>query len=504
MSLYLGNQQIAGISTPVQGRVIGQIIQSTIPLVDAGLHLADGSLIDGNGIYKDFYDYMMSGYENGIRISGSLTNNNGVFSEFSISGFLYIPGVRTNNNVEYVFKITTGSDISTQQAIVHSEHLLCIEVGGGNIYTWDWTVSEAKTILSVSTNTTYWIKVNINNSSVIYSTSTDGTSFTQRVSYTDTNIVVNDNYQFRLGLASQEDIHPFLGSIDVKGCYIKLNNELLWDGSQYSILPGRYIDETRYQEYMTNYGVCGKYAISYKDKTIRLPYITGIIEGTLNSNHIGNVTAAGLPNITGSINRPGQNNTSGDSTTNYLTGSFYFDSNTYSRRNTSESGTGYLLKFDASRSSSIYGNSDTVQPQTVKVYYYIVIATLTKTDIEVDIDEIATDLNNKVDKSDLIESHVIIESYVNGTSWYRIWSDGWIEQGGKYTYSSAGQKTISLLKSIDITRPVYFSYKLVTTRSAGAYERECNVNSYTSSNFVVYTSTSNGSQAFWEAKGYIL
>lgn len=87
-----------------------------------------------------------------------------------------------------------------------------------------------------------------------------------------------------------------------------------------------------------------------------------VLQGSSLNHNAGTTIAAGLPNITGSINRPGQNNNSGDSTTNYLTGSFYFDSSTYSRRNASESGTGYLLKFDASRSNSIYGNSSTVQP----------------------------------------------------------------------------------------------------------------------------------------------
>lgn len=38
----------------------------------------------------------------------------------------------------------------------------------------------------------------------------------------------------------------------------------------------------------------------------------------------------------------------------------------------------------------------------------------------------ATD-NNKLY---LVETPVIVETYVNGTEWYRVWSDGWIEQGG--------------------------------------------------------------------------
>lgn len=36
----------------------------------------------------------------------------------------------------------------------------------------------------------------------------------------------------------------------------------------------------------------------------------------------------------------------------------------------------------------------------------------------------------------------IIESYVNGTSWYRVWSDGWCEQGGQ-----TGGGVVTFLKS---------------------------------------------------------
>ena len=56
--------------------------------------------------------------------------------------------------------------------------------------------------------------------------------------------------------------------------------------------------------------------------------------------------------------------------------------------------------FDASRCSSIYSGDGTdtkIHEEAIKVLYYIVIATSTKTDIQVDIDEIATDLNGKAD-----------------------------------------------------------------------------------------------------------
>lgn len=56
-----------------------------------------------------------------------------------------------------------------------------------------------------------------------------------------------------------------------------------------------------------------------------------------------------------------------------------------------------------------------------------------KNGIPFDIDAIATDINGKADK-DLLNTDtdrgVLVESYQNGTSWYRVYYDGWCEQGG--------------------------------------------------------------------------
>ena len=46
-------------------RNIGEIVTSTVPLTDAGLHLADGTLISGSGSYSDFVDYMANLYNSG-------------------------------------------------------------------------------------------------------------------------------------------------------------------------------------------------------------------------------------------------------------------------------------------------------------------------------------------------------------------------------------------------------------------------------------------------------
>lgn len=229
MSLYLGTNLVSGVATPIEPtKNIGQIIQSTIPLSDAGLHLLDGALISGSGSYADFVAYM----------AGLVSNYPDCF---------------------------------------------CSEV--------DWQTS------------------------------------------------------------------------------------------------------------VTNYGVCGKFVYDSVNNTVRLPKITGFTEGTIDPTVLGDLTEAGLPNITGSTYLKeahgrfiGLTNNNG-----CISGD---DSGVLENANggSDQGGNGLRqFKIDASLSSSIYGNSSTVQPQSIKVLYYIVIATSTKTSIEVDIDEIATDLNGKAD-----------------------------------------------------------------------------------------------------------
>lgn len=43
---------------------------------------------------------------------------------------------------------------------------------------------------------------------------------------------------------------------------------------------------------------------------------------------------------------------------------------------------------------------------------------------------------------------VVVENYVNDTSWYRVWSDGWCEQGGRTLFSTTATETVMLLKEM--------------------------------------------------------
>lgn len=59
MSIYLGDTILSGVATPIEPtRNVGQIIQSTLPITDAGLHLLDGSSVLGGGSYDAFVEFI--------------------------------------------------------------------------------------------------------------------------------------------------------------------------------------------------------------------------------------------------------------------------------------------------------------------------------------------------------------------------------------------------------------------------------------------------------------
>ena len=267
--------------------------------------------------------------------------------------------------------------------------------------------------------------------------------------------------------------------------------------------PDLFETEANWQTSVTNYGVCGKFVYDSVNNTVRLPKITGFTEGTTDVTALGDLIEAGLPNITGEINKSNTANnqmgfeyTTSENPSNFISGAFSSSQfGTYKgiADGNGNAHTASKIVFDASLSNPIYGNSSTVQPQAIKVLYYIVVANSVKTNIEVDIDEVMTDLNGKadVDLNNCTKPH-IVETYVNGTSWYRIWSDGWIEQGGEIAASTT---SVTLLKPYLNT-----NYNVVMSGSNyGGSDQTLGTSARTVSGFTVSTSSYKRN---WQARGY--
>lgn len=172
--------------------------------------------------------------------------------------------------------------------------------------------------------------------------------------------------------------------------------------SIYDATQSYFATEADWQSSVSTYGVCGKFVYDSVNNTVRLPKITGFIEGTISSNALGNLTQAGLPNITGNLQKtdlklPLSNTASFSRSgaissirTNNTTKSFAEADDAPKTRITG-------FNIDASASNSIYGKSATVQPQSVKVFYYIALANDVKNSMQVDIDSIISSLNSKAE-----------------------------------------------------------------------------------------------------------
>ena len=101
----------------------------------------------------------------------------------------------------------------------------------------------------------------------------------------------------------------------------------------------------------------------------------------------------------------------------------------------------------------------------------------------------------------------IVETWQSGTSWYRIWSDGWIEQGGKYTRASATNwsTTITLFKPYKNTN---YNISISSAGLAGDKlgEHGENIENVTTTSFAYYFYTGasgDGTTSFyWVACGY--
>lgn len=520
MSLYLGDTLIAG-STLELGKPlnIGQIIQSALPLTDAGLHLLDGAKILGGGIYDTFVNYIADLYDtlpktSNITKFGSLTDTDGVLSGFSSSNYAKFPTnfQPSTNAWEIKIKVTTGAINSSWQHILVFQKALTnadryatrLSITTNNKFgitlsyngtAWDVAgESTGQGTHTVLANTTYYLKFQYTGSAYILSYSLDGENYTQDCYVTSSTPIYNSNTASLIGTWNNGSfVEQFLGSIDLNESYININGSRWWTG----VLHNCFTDENTWQQSVANYGVCGKFVYDSINNTVRLPkYSNKIYTSSISSNVpvIGNGIALGLTDGTHNIHMAQFANigmsvcTSGSD----IVGS------AGNIASTSDINLGQILGVATNGAKSgIIADLSNITT-SLDGYYYIVIATTTKTEIQVDIDEIATDLNGKadVDLSNCTKPY-IVETYINGTSWYNVYSNGWCEQGG-HTTSSQGAKTVSLLKQY-----VNTNYSIVSNpyENRSDYNYIGCINGKTTASFGFYDRTGSGSD--WHACGYI-
>ena len=94
---------------------------------------------------------------------------------------------------------------------------------------------------------------------------------------------------------------------------------------------------------------------------------------------------------------------------------------------------------------------------------------------------------------------VVVQNYVNGNSWYRVWSDGWIEQGGITTQTNT---TIKFLKKFSNTNYLFTGSKRNPSTSAWGPEKgPIGVSGATTSSIITASYVDNYPIS-WYACGY--
>lgn len=181
--------------------------------------------------------------------------------------------------------------------------------------------------------------------------------------------------------------------------------------------------QAEYDSALETYGECPYYVADETAGSLRLPKLSNYIKAANTAEGITQ-REAGLPNITGEM---------GSFVAPYpMTGAF---TSAFSA-NTGQGGGGQARKaiMDASRSSSVYGKSDTVTPAHTTLYPWVVAYAAAIPASEAQAAEFQQGLSGKADTNlGNVASNLdyVVESYDDDDgNWYRVYKSGWVEQGG--------------------------------------------------------------------------
>ena len=117
-----------------------------------------------------------------------------------------------------------------------------------------------------------------------------------------------------------------------------------------------------------------------------------------------------------------------------------------------------------------------------------------------DVANISIGLTQAETRISALENHgagaTVVESYRNGTEWYRVWSDGWVEQGGYFEKARDKALTVTFLKPYADTNYT-FTYMVANTSGSANDPR---LNEKTATDFSMVTN-SWGYKMYWRTEG---
>ena len=262
--------------------------------------------------------------------------------------------------------------------------------------------------------------------------------------------------------------------------------------------------EAEWQEIATrDNGFCPFYSSGDGSTNFRTPKFAPYQQIALASGSVGKYHQAGLPNITGSVSVSG-----GENDLSRLTGTLVSSGALTASSLSTTTWAGYesssgrywnKLSISASNSDKTYGRSSTVQPESNE-WVMCVVAYGVATNVgSVDIQNVMSAVNAvqaKVEDKLGVSTVHITKTWksTGGDSWYREWSDGFIEQGGVATVGNSYYAPVTFPHPFSNT---YYSISGYTDEN----EANSSVIGVKVSHNPVRTNTSCGLTATWVGGG---
>ena len=471
-------------------------------------YIPDGSLPCNGSEYnssqfKALWDNYLTGEEIdkiiAVNTFGTLTNNNGILSGFSSNNYFKLKNIPS----ELIISFTPTDIINKQMLFTDVSSAGRFRIENGSLYRYHYVdagVIEKEEVCALTINKPFQLRLkNI----VDNKYNTVGVYIDNRMILEETGIGIKADINFGYGVStsyetssntgwSNSTVYVFSGTIDISSNTYKDYNTLL--------------NTCTYEEYeqdLSTYGQCSKFALSLEKETFKVPFIKdgAVIQQAKSDSELGKLYNEGLPNITGCY--AGEMDKEVNSR---ISGAFY----TASASNAgwgNENETGYIGYMDASLSDATYGKTDDislqkVQMNAVALRYFVVIANGSINKSQMDWGKWLEGLSSKLDKNNLTECAVVVRTSDRSIapSWYRIWSDGWCEQGGRL--ASATSQTVELLIEMsDINYCLTFGPYATTTTDTEGWDMIPGSSDYTTTSFRVTSVSSRNDN--WKVEGYM-
>ena len=97
----------------------------------------------------------------------------------------------------------------------------------------------------------------------------------------------------------------------------------------------------------------------------------------------------------------------------------------------------------------------------------------------------------------------VVETYSNGTDWYRVYSDKWCIQGGRIAGISNANTTITFKKAYKDTNYSFVSGQQNDSQTSDSYNENDWLYTKSNNSIVIYNSRPANGYIYWQTQGYI-